>query len=517
MIKKRIIGAVISILFVAVLGFGVLYYSGYSLQDFIGEMASEELEEFFDENGIFKPAKEETKQAINDLSKAYGIILDKGTREFYGGYPVDQAFLMWLNKRFGDETIMDMAYRMYEGYWGNDLWYRETGNTLHVLWVMYCEEKQYATYNLKNVYWMDSAQGDTITIDFTGDINLADDWYTMQEAVTHENGIYDCISREIVKELQSADISVINNEFVFTDDDSERQRDKAYTFGAKTANVTMLEAFGADLANLANNHAYDFRASGLMDTIATLENEGIITMGAGENLEEAKAIHYLIVKGRKIAFVSATEIERYTNYTKQATATEAGVLKTKDLSIYESVIQEAAENSDYVIANIHWGNEGSFSYSGVQYNMAAKLIAAGADAVIGGHPHRLQGIEYINNAPVVFSLGNFWFSTGTLYTTIAQITIDKDGDLELRMIPCLQKDLKTTMLSGTASEEFYKFMADVSKNVAIDEKGYIYNTANEQLDEQAIKHKYRSGMAYGTYTGLKDLEDRRIDIVGNLQ
>lgn len=517
MIKKRIIGAIISMIFVAVLGIGVLHYSGYSLQDFIGETASEELEEFFDENGIFKPAKEETKQAINDLSKAYGIILDKGTREFYEGYPVDQAFLMWLNKRFGDETIMDMAYRMYEGYWGNDLWYRETGNTLHVLWLMYCEEKQYATYNLKNVHWMESAEGDTITIDFTGDINLADDWHTMQEAVTRENGIYDCISPEIVKELQSADVSVINNEFVFTDDDSNRQRDKAYTFGAKTANVTMLEAFSADLANLANNHAYDYRAPGLIDTIATLENEGIITMGAGENLEEAKAIQYLIVKGRKIAFVSATEIERYTNYTKQATTTEAGVLKTKDLTIYEGVIREAAENSDYVIANIHWGNEGSFSYSGAQYNMAAKLVAAGADAVIGGHPHRLQGIEYINNTPVAFSLGNFWFSTGTLYTTIAQIEIDKDGDLALRMIPCLQKDLTTTMLSNTEAVDFYKFVADVSKNIAIDADGYIYNTANEQTDEQMRDAVYRSGMSYATYTGLKDLEDRRIDIVGNLQ
>ena len=193
------------------------------------------------------------------------------------------------------------------------------------------------------------------------------------------------------------------------------------------------------------------------------------------------------------------------------------MLKTKDLTIYESVIREAAENSDYVIANIHWGNEGSFSYSGAQYNMATKFVAAGADAVIGGHPHRLQGIEYINNIPVAFSLGNFWFSTGTLYTTIAQIEINKDGDLALRMIPCLQKDLTTSMLSDTEADDFYKFMADVSKNIAIDKDGYIYNTADAQDDEQLTNVAYRSGMSYATYTGLKDLEDRRIDIVGNLQ
>ena len=90
-----------------------------------------------------------------------------------------------------------------------------------------------------------------------------------------------------MEELQSADISVINNEFVFSDGGDE-QTNKAYTFRAKTANVSMLDVFGADLANLANNHVYDYRASGLMDTIATLNNYGIVTMGAGANLAEAE-------------------------------------------------------------------------------------------------------------------------------------------------------------------------------------------------------------------------------------
>lgn len=516
MIKKRVIGACISVIIVTILGIGILYYSGYGLQDFIGEKASAEIGEFLDEKGLLKPVKEETKQTINDLSKAYNIILEKGTREFYEGYPVDQAFLMWMNKHFGDDTIMNMAYRMYEGYGEKDLWYRETGNSIHVLWLMYCEEKQYAIYNLENVYWMETTGDDTITIDFTGDINLADDWYTMQEAQTRENGIYDCISAELVNELQSADLSVVNNEFVFTDG-GDRQTNKAYTFGAKTANVSMMDAFGADLASLANNHAYDYRESGLIDTISTLENHGIVTMGAGANLDEAKAVKYFVVEGRKIAFVAATEIERYTNYTKPATATEAGVLKTKDISIIEETIKQAEENSDYVIVSVHWGNEGALSYTGAQYNMATRFVVAGADAVIGGHPHRLQGIEYTNDVPVVFSLGNFWFSTGTLYTTIAQIEIDKNGDLSLRMIPCLQKDLTTTKLASKEAEDFYKFLADVSKNIAIDKDGRIYNIANPQINAIVEENWYHSGMNYSTYTGLKDLEDRRIDIVGNLQ
>ena len=516
MIKKHLLGVSISVVLVVVLMTTVLHYSGYTISDFIGETASAEIEEFFDENGIFFPVKEDTKETITDLSKAFDIILNTGTRSFYEGYPIDQAFLMWLNKTYGDGVVMDIAYRMYEGYGDNDLWYRETGRTLHVLWMEYCDDLQYATYYLDNVYWMEESGDGIITIDFTGDINLADDWYTMQEAALRENGIYDCISEEVVKELQSADISVINNEFVFTDG-GDRQVDKAYTFGAKTENVALLDVFGADVANLANNHTYDFRESGLSDTINTLREHGVVTMGAGMNLDEAKAIQYIVVNGRKIAFVSATEIERFTRYTKEATATEAGVLKTLDPAIYESVIKEAARNSDYVIASVHWGDEGKISYTAAQYNMARRFVLAGADAVIGGHPHRMQGIEFIEDSPVVFSLGNFWFSTGTLYTTIAQIQIDNDGEMSLRMIPCIQKDLTTSILNEEESVAFYRFVADVSRRISIDKEGYIYDTSYGVTDEISKHGKYYSGMAYDAHTGLKDLEDRVIDIVGNLQ
>lgn len=67
--------------------------------------------------------------------------------------------------------------------------------------------------------------------------------------------------------------------------------------------------------------------------------------------------------------------------------------------------------------------------------------------MIGGHPHRLQGVEFIKNVPVAYSVENFWFSTGKLYTTIAQIQIDDSGSLKLRMIPCIQDSLTTSILT----------------------------------------------------------------------
>lgn len=460
-------------------------------------------------------AKPLYQAAVTDLSNAFEIILEKGTREFFEGYPVDYAYLHWLSVNCGEGVIVDIAYALYEGNMDTTLWYEVTGNSMHVLWLRYCQDMQYATYYLENVQWMECANGDVVTLDFTGDINLADEWHTMQALAEKENGIYDCISAEVVEELQSADLSIINNEFVFTDG-GDRQWDKTYTFGAKTEHVTMLEAFGADLANLANNHTFDYRSSGLMDTIATLEGAGIKTMGAGANLAEAKMIQYYVANGKKIAIVAATEIEKFSNYTKEATETEAGVLKTLRPEIYEAVIEEADKNSDYVIANVHWGVEGTYQYNNSQQTLASGFVEAGADAVIGGHPHRLQGIEFINGAPVVYSMGNFWFSTGTLYTEIVQLQINNEGEMNLRLIPCIQKNLETRMLSGEELEEFYKFMADISFGVVIDQDGYVYNTQNGENKDLLNGINYQSAMKYGNYNGMIDLEGRTIDIVGNL-
>lgn len=496
--KKRIILACLFMVFMGMMGCGLV-------QD--GKSPLSKLP-------LFQQSKQIVE--INDLSKAFEIILEYSTSDFLEGYPVDHSFLHWVSGTYGEAVVTDIAYQMYEGNTHKDLWYEMTGDSMHVLWLKYCKELGYATYYLDNVHWMECASEDVVTIDLTGDINLADDWYTMQEASTRKNGIYDCISEEVVNELQSADISVINNEFVFSDG-GDRQTSKAYTFRAKTANIKLLDAFGADLANLANNHTYDFRESGLMDTIATLENYGIATMGAGANLSEAKTIQYYVANGKKIAFVSATEIEKYYRFTKEATETEAGVLKTLDPTIFKQVITEAQQNSDYVIASVHWGVEGTYRYNTSQSNLAKGFVEAGADAVIGGHPHRLQGVEYIDGVPVCYSLGNFWFSTGTLYTTIAQIQIDKDGELALRMIPCKQQDLTTTMLSGDEAVSFYKFMADVSRNVVIDSNGFFYNTVGGQNGHLKTNENYQSGMGYATYNGNRDLEGRAIDIVGNLQ
>lgn len=500
---------------------------------------------------------------VTDLTETFDTILNYATKTTCKGCSIDESFLLWLDARYGDAAIIDIAYELSHGNSKAEIWYDNTGASIRVLWLRYCRDLSYSTYMLDNVVWLDDMNAvdvdtdKTIKIDLVGDINLADDWYTM-DAATQRGGVSDCISENAQSELASADISVVNNEFVYEDGETPLAG-KTYTFGAATENVKLLKIFSADLVTLANNHVYDYGEEGLISTLDTLDGAEIPYVGAGRNLEEASAIKYFVVKGRKIAFVSATEIEKFAKYTKEATENSPGVIKTIDTSLFCNVIAEAKANADYVVACVHWGIEGKNDFEAEQRRMAEDYVKAGADVVIGGHPHRLQGVEFIEDTPVAYSLGNFWFSTGTIYTTIAQIRIDGSGELSLYMIPCIQQNLTTSILTEEAEiDDFYKYVADVSYGVGIDADGKFYNSFNVIKDESVNEKtnsdysnagklnysnaadkimtesnitesnitddnitedifKYRSGTAYAVHSDLVDLEGRPIDIVGNLQ
>lgn len=506
---------------------------------------------------------------VTDLTETFDTILNYATKTTFKGCSIDESFLLWLDARYGDAAIIDIAYELSHGNSKAEIWYDNTGASIRVLWLRYCRDLNYSTYMLDNVVWLDDMNAvdvdtdknvitdKTIKIDLVGDINLADDWYTM-DAATQRGGVSDCISENAQSELASADISVVNNEFVYEDGETPLAG-KTYTFGAATENVKLLKIFSADLVTLANNHVYDYGEEGLISTLDTLDGAEIPYVGAGRNFEEASAIKYFVVKGKKIAFVSATEIEKFAKYTKEATENSPGVIKTIDTSLFCNIIAEAKANADYVIACVHWGIEGKNDFEAEQRRMAEDYVKAGADVVIGGHPHRLQGVEFIEDTPVAYSLGNFWFSTGTIYTTIAQIRIDGSGELSLYMIPCIQQNLTTSILTEEAEiDDFYKYVADVSYGVGIDADGKFYNSFNVIKDESVNEKtnsdysnagklnysnaadkimtesnmtesnitddnitadifKYRSGTAYAVHSDLVDLEGRPIDIVGNLQ
>lgn len=107
--------------------------------------------------------------------------------------------------------------------------------------------------------------------------------------------------------------------------------------------------------------------------------------------------------------------------TPQATETQPGILRCYDTELFLQTIREGKENADFCIAFVHWGTEYSYDLERAQLDTGKEYLDAGADAVIGAHSHCLQGMEYYDGKPIIYSLGNYWFNEKTLDTMLLQL------------------------------------------------------------------------------------------------
>ena len=314
-----------------------------------------------------------------------------------------------------------------------------------------------------------------ISLGFAGDICFGDNYIPMQhlKAIGSED-ISDGIDPRYIKIMKGMDLMWINNEFVYSLRGAPLPG-KAWTFCGDPAHVSYLKDLGVDIVGLANNHTFDFGEESFLDTLSTLEDAGIPYVGAGRTMEQAEAPVYLQARGFKIAYVAASRAE-YTIYTPEATDTKPGILWCYDNTRFLESIRTAAANADFVIALPHWGVEHSTELD----------IDAGADAVIGAHPHILQGIEYYKGKPILYSLGNFWFDDYDIDTLVAQLRIKgrkanpddtslENARIELKLYPGTQ----TGVYTGLADTPEWKSrilqdLENISINVTIDENGVVH-------------------------------------------
>lgn len=421
------------------------------VQQVLTEKSREKAEEQIPEGGM--AAEENPREKITDLTEAIECILDNGDRNFIGGYLLDESFLMWISKSYGEECVLQLADAVLEQTQDIQQWYEITGSSIHVLWIEYCRHTGFQAYMLEQVHEWECASDSQVVLDFTGDINLAEGWSTTTYMDTQPGGLEDCMSEELLQEMRSADIMMINNEFTYSTRGTPLAG-KAFTFRADPKRVLELEKLGTDVVSVANNHVYDYGEEALLDTLETLEQAGMPYMGAGRNLEDAMKPVSFLANGRKITIVSATQIERSTNYTKEATDTSAGVLKTLNPDKFIGVIQKAKAKSDYVIAFVHWGTEGTNHYGSDQVSLGKQFIDAGADAIIGGHTHCLQGFDFYNGKPIIYSLGNFWFNNQKLDTGLSQVVIHtRDNTIDFKFLPCIQQNSITSLVEDETEKQ----------------------------------------------------------------
>lgn len=325
----------------------------------------------------------------------------------------------------------------------------------------------------ENVRVVECADSERVSFLFAGDILLDDEYAMMFRYRSRGSDIYDTFTGGLLERMQTADVFMLNNEFPFSTRGAPTEG-KQFTFRANPANVELLGQIGVDVVSLANNHAYDYGEEALLDTFTTLENAGIPYVGAGRNIEDAKKPLYLIANGMKIGIVSATQIERNAvPDTKEATSTNAGVLRCMDPSALLEVIAETKANCDFVILYIHWGTESQEETDWLQDKQAPIYAEAGVNLIIGDHPHCLQKIDVVSGVPVVYSLGNYWFNSKTQDTCLVEVGINKDGIQDFRFVACRQEDCRTRELEGSDKEGVLNYMRGLSPNIQIDSEGGV--------------------------------------------
>ncbi len=202
---------------------------------------------------------------------------------------------------------------------------------------------------------------------------------------------------------------------------------KIYTFRADPRAVRVL-AGRFDAMSVANNHSGDYGKAAFLETLAVLDGAGIRYFGGGRNLAEAHAPLWLEKRGLRIAVLGYNEFKPRAF---EAGASHPGIAWSEDGHVIADIRAARAAGADVVIPFMHWGWEREPGPTPRQRRLARAMIDAGADAVVGSHPHVTQGAEVYRGKPIIYSLGNFVFDGFELPAAkvgwLLRMDIDKRG------------------------------------------------------------------------------------------
>lgn len=304
------------------------------------------------------------------------------------------------------------------------------------------------------------------TLFFAGDVLIND------RIAGHYNadGVSGLVSLELLEEMLDADITMINHEFQFSTQGTPME-DKQYTFEYDPKYVTILQDMGVDVVTLANNHALDFGRIALTDTINTLENAGITYVGAGETVERAQSVQIIEKNGLKFGFIGVTRVYPAGDWNVEVS--QPGMFSAYDDTRLIQVIEEAKEECDFLTVYIHWGIERQNYPEDYQVKIATRCAEAGADLLIGSHPHVLQGLDIIGEMPVFYSLGNYVFSDSTSQTAGVKVIVQPDGEASYQVLPAFAQNSCTGLMDDEQAKTLIQYVNDISYNAMIDAEGYV--------------------------------------------
>ncbi|NSG64059.1 CapA family protein [Blautia wexlerae] len=264
----------------------------------------------------------------------------------------------------------------------------------------------------------------SLTLSVVGDCTLGTDEtfdYDTSLNAYYENYGADYFLQNVKDIFSADDLTIANFEGTLTD--SDEREDKTFAFKAPASYASILTGGSVEAVNTANNHSHDYGEQSFDDTLAALDDAGIVHFGYDETA-------VMDVKGIKVGLVGIYELYDHLEREQQ---------------LKDNIAKVKADGAQLIVAIFHWGNETETIPDSNQTTLGRIAIDEGADLVCGHHPHVLQGIETYKGRNIVYSLGNFCFggnsSPSDMDTMIYQqtFTIDADGvkkDNVTNIIPC---------------------------------------------------------------------------------
>ena len=264
----------------------------------------------------------------------------------------------------------------------------------------------------------------SLTFSVVGDCTLGTDEtfdYDTSLNAYYENYGADYFLQNVKDIFSADDLTIANFEGTLTD--SDEREDKTFAFKAPASYASILTGGSVEAVNTANNHSHDYGDQSFDDTLAALDDAGIVHFGYDETA-------VMDVKGIKVGLVGIYELYDHLEREQQ---------------LKDNIAKVKADGAQLIVVIFHWGNETETVPDSNQTTLGRIAIDEGADLVCGHHPHVLQGIETYKGRNIVYSLGNFCFggnsSPSDMDTMIYQqtFTIDADGvkkDNVTNIIPC---------------------------------------------------------------------------------
>ncbi len=282
----------------------------------------------------------------------------------------------------------------------------------------------------------------TITMTFVGDIMMT---RGVEISVNKNYGGDFSKLFENVLEIRDADIAFANLEGAVSD--TGNNVGSKYSFRMNPKILPILKDTGFDIVSFANNHVGDWNIAGFNDTLKRLRENNILFAGAGDNKADASTVKIIEKNGLKIGFIGFSDVGP--NWIA-ATETNPGILLASDPKRLE-IIKNAKTQVDFLIVSYHWGDEYK-PFNNRQKTLAESSIDAGADLIIGHHPHVIQDYAEYKGKLIFYSLGNFIFdqsfSPETMHGMIVGITLNPDGTYNNVDLQISEQD-KTFKIVGT--------------------------------------------------------------------